>query len=464
MADSHIRLIGRGLGVLAAASLLAGVSLDAAAYGSKGRLELQTGKSISAFHVQYQQFVNSSWMSVSSQAFATGKGCTIFLNPVVPAFDPAYPSILKPLVTLAAKGGRGDLGYVATSIGVFDGPQGTACGRVSFDKGESLTLALGDYLEKYSANAFDRLELDLEVKGDTKLRIDVMFNGAVTNSYYLLAGAAVVGGSPDQIGKELTPLDNTYKCSASSDSGPDAGASDNCRLIINDIGDELVITPEQGEISLEGGGDFGLLEGTKTYIFLTEADGIFDCGDTAISSDETMSCSVTRLDPGGTKACVPVPYVFRTGGGSCELTVDPSGQQIVANLFVAYQPEDAPAGSLSDTTWPDIELSLVSFADDAPNTTHPIPACLGTTIRDILPVGDSPDVPDGDGQVDPIPEIAAIAKDSALDRVKGNNSIDFACAYERSEVLETNTDLPNQLLLYISERIQFWGDIKFERF
>jgi len=313
---------------------------------------------------------------------------------------------------------------------------------VSQAKAEAIELALGPDIPG-GANAFDRLELDLELKGDVVLKMDVTFNARVV-TYYLEAGA---GRAP------IVPDPSTVtRCTISSDAGPDSGPSDNCRWVVDELGKSFRITPLQGEFSLEGGGDFVDASVNRTAIFLTEADGIFDCGDTATSADAAMSCAVTRLDPGGTAACVPVPYVFRTGGGTCELTVDPNGQQIVANLFVSYDPEPAPGNLLTIgsaySNWPEVPLSRVWFANDPSNTSYPIPPCLGATISD------------GFTGPSPIPEIQ---NGDSTDWVPGNDTIEFACAFQRTETLETDPG-SNSLKRYVEEGIQFWGDIKFERF
>jgi hypothetical protein len=448
MADSHFGLIGRGLGVLAAASLLAGVSLEAAAYGSKGAIFLETGKTLSNFN-----FVYEGPKGTIQQDFALIKGCTVELD----GSDPK-------LVSLAAlrSGTLGTLGYMATSVGVYDGPQGTACGRVSQPRTEALQLALDPgladltkTLTETGANAFDRLELDVELKSDVRLRLDITFGTRVV-SYYLESGAAV-GTSPVDV-----PQERVKRCEIASDSGPDAGPSDNCLWVVDELGKSFRITPEMGEFSLEGGGDYADVKSNRTAIYLTEADGVYDCGDTVDVESGDFACTITRLNPGDGSACKAVPYVLRSNGSSCELTVDPQGQQMVANLWVKYDPESTAsltddstgtAGLLS-TSWPNVPLSLVSFATN-PGVTYPIPACVGATIKDVLP-------PTGLLlTIDPIPEI-----DSGEDRVPSsiseNDFIEYACAIERHESFRT--DSSGNLKLWVEELIQFWGDIKFERF
>jgi len=448
MADSQFRLIGRGLGVLAAASLLAGVSLDAGASDATKRLALQTGKTLDAFRIDYEEKDSLGvWAPPPGEntvlpQLLSGTGCTFTLT------GPDYLG-LKP------GGGRGELGWVATSIGVYDGPRGTGCGRISADKRESLEVVLGT-TRPSSYFAFDRIELDLEVKGDVRVLVEVKFGNSVTK-YYLKAGAGQVLGSPDEINKVLTPSDNTYKCSASSDSGPDSGPSDNCRLIIEDLGQSFKITTEVGEISLEGGSDFTDVKSSRTFIYLTEPDGDLVCGETIEQGDtDGMYCAITRLDdPNATSACKAVPYIFRTVGNSCVLSSDMQGQQLVANLFISYDPEDsvAPSLALDDlTVWLPSSLSRVSFDNDASGSTYQIPQCLGLTLTNI-DLGATP--PAGP---DPIPEIAS----GIYDRIQGNDTIEFACAFMRQEIYGSDSLLNPKTRVH--EGIQFWGDIKFERF
>jgi hypothetical protein len=68
------------------------------------------------------------------------------------------------LAILTAAGGNGDVGLGPDSIGVANGPKGVACYRISYNYGEKLTVRLGPDLGLADANAFYRLELDLETK------------------------------------------------------------------------------------------------------------------------------------------------------------------------------------------------------------------------------------------------------------------------------------------------------------
>jgi hypothetical protein len=436
MADFMCRSSGRGVVALVVAVLLAGVSLEAAAVGDKGTIYFETGKLLTNFSFSYVPGSDSSpgILPAEQRLKFKGKGCIVEL-------DPGYPE----LVTLhPLRGGSpGSLGFVSTSLGVYDGPQGTACGRVSQAKGEALGLSLGAGLP--DGNAFDYLKIDIEAKGDVVLRLDVTFDGTV-ESYYLTAGAGAVS-DPE------VPLERITDCGPLSDSGPDAGPGDNCSWEISALGTSFTITPTAGEFSFEGGGDFPDVTANRTVIHLTEADGILDCGQSATATADpdsaNISCSLTRLDPQlGT--CTPVNYVFRTSGNTCSFEADPEGQQLVANLFVSYDPEIAGGNTLNIdstyTNWPAVALSRVAFASDPNAADYPIPPCLGATISD------------GFSGPAPIPEIA---DGTSTDWVGGNDTIEFACVFQRTEVLET--DPGSGLKRYIEEGLQFWGDIAFSR-
>jgi len=479
MATSRFELTGRFLAGIAAASLLAGVSLDAAAYGSKGRIALQTGKTLSAFQFTYEVATSADWATYSTprtQAILPGtKGCLLLDMPYATGSDLARLNAFGPRgVDLA-----GTLGWVATSIGVHDGPQGTDCGRVSNDKTEAIGLTLGSGIPAPTAtatpaNAYDRLEIDVEVKGDVDLTLAVMFEGRTT-TYRLLAGSGKVSeGTADPEGKVLRPGDQVYRCSAATDGGADAGPKDNCRWIIEDLGTSFKIIPHSGEFSLEGGGDHDNVIANRTLIYLTEADGILDCGDTISAESSQISCEITRLDPPpGYSACVVVPYVFRASADepSCTLTSDMGGQQLVANLFVKYDAEPAktlPGGvDLEDLeVWLPADLSKVSFdSDTSPGTEYDIPPCLGLTLTNIdLSLRlDSNHEPLPRIGPDPIPQIDDAGPDGVYDRIEDDDFIQFACAFMRQEVYETDLAEPLIQKVRIEEGIQFWGDISFAR-
>ena len=461
MSVSVLRATGRLLLPVTAAVLLAGVSLEAGAYGSKGRIAFETGKVLDGFHFTLEKEQGAgNWVAVSGpvrQGFSTLKGCTI----IPKTADPELVRVMPYRGTSA-----GTLGYVSTSLGVYDGPQGTACGRVSESKSEALSLAVGSAIQLGDANAFDRLELDLEVKGDVTLKLEVDFHGSV-RTYTLLAGSAQVGGNPTPPGTVFNPTnsDVPFKCSAASDSGPDSGPSDNCRWIIEDVGTSFKITPKLGEFSFEGGGDYAGSEAflNRTFIYLTRADGILNCGDSRETGDAAarIACSITRLDAPG-ETCVPVPYVFRTdvaddGTQSCIFEADMGTQQLVANIFTSYglETQEDLTDDLPDLgVWQPRPLSKIHFNING-TPAYDIPPCLGLTLTG-LDVDAQERVGPG-----PINEIYDGGADGLYDRVKYvNDTIEFACAFMRREVFETVDGFNTTR---VSEGIQFWGDPQLSR-
>jgi len=449
---------------VAAAVLLAGVSPNAAALfdpdfeGEDGRLELQTAKDLDGFHFRLQKWTVDpntnigAWKYVMvgtspnqvplEQGFTVDKGCTI---------RQAGPMLGR--LTPYKNGTGGDLGYVATSLGVYDGPQGTACGRVSKSKNESISFAVGDASELNGANAFDMLELDIEVKGDVWLELVVNFDG-VSKPYYLKAGGdfdASLLNDGEVFGPENPLAGDTYYCRSSSDSGPDSGPSDNCRWKIKDLGRSFTINPISGEFSLEGGGDFFGAATERTFVYLTSIDGYLDCNLPITTTGDGVTCDATRLDAPG-EVCTKVPYVFRaTFDGErqyCILEADMGSQQRVVNIFTTYDKElqqepEFPIGSTK--VWEAAALSQIKF--DTSNVPVPIPPCLGLTLT----------YPEGEVEPLPIPK----SEVQPLDRVSGG-FIEFACAFMREETFGTD-DTSNENWTRIREGIQFWGDPQLSR-
>lgn len=467
---SVIRTTGRMLLPVTAAALLAGVSLEAGAFdpdvdGDYGRLEFQTGKDLGSFHFRFQKepttvgYTQGSWTfwsDLDTQGFVVMKGCTVTTT------DKTIPPSGPELARLTGLKGTGtsDLGYVATSLGVYDGPQGTACGRVSSAKSEKILFEVGSAAELGGANAFDRIDLDLEVKGETTLKLEVNFDGNATY-YYLVAGAGVDPGSLNNgtiFGPGNPTAGNTFYCRASSDSGPDSGPSDNCRWQIRDVGRSFKIEPIYGEFSWEGGGDFSGEAAKRTHIYLTRIDGFLGCSaDPIETSGNGVACEATRLDP-PTGDCNPVPYVFRATSDDqrqyCILEADMGTEQLIVNIFTTYEKETQqglPDG-VSDVNglnaWVSGPLSQIKY--DTDTSPYFIPPCLGLTLTNM-------DLANDVGP-DPIQEIS-----TTYDRV-GGGLIEFACAFLREESFGSDATSSGYVhWTRIREGIQFWGDPQLSR-
>lgn len=205
-------------------------------------------------------------------------------------------------------------GLNGISIGIKSGgAQGVPCGRV--DGSEDLTLSL------VGVPLASMADLDLELKGDAKVRLDVHMDGSVVDSFEVRSGASIVEGQgADGHGTEpftatattddpATPRDESIaNCRNQSDSGPDAGARDNCRVTIDPSlpFDAVSFVPLVGEMSLEGSGDFGNDTDFDTVFYLTSWEGTLDCGQSVSDVDGDVEATITRLDFGECK-----PKLFR---------------------------------------------------------------------------------------------------------------------------------------------------------
>ena len=142
------------------------------------------------------------------------------------------------------------------AIGVKSGgSQGVPCSRV--DQTEDLTLSLGDVPDAVQAT------VDLELKGDARIKIVVSRDGTTINTFEVRSGGGIIPGQGTD-GSTTVPYTATATATASiancregSDSGPDAGPNDNCFVTIIPSGafDAVTFKPLRGEMSLEGGGD-----------------------------------------------------------------------------------------------------------------------------------------------------------------------------------------------------------------
>jgi len=356
------------------------------------------------------------------------------------------------LATLTAAGGLGSMGLGPDSIGVFDGPRGTACYRITSSLGESVTFGLGTSVPgpQIDANAFYRLELDIEVKQNAAFRLDILIGGTVTDQFYMRSGSSIVAGqgstapgSPDKI----------LNCAAQSDSGPDAGSRDNCRWIVEALGQQFRLIPLIGEGSLEGGGDFGT--GTAAYdnnslVYLTKgAIGALGCENTPVPQGTSTStigdgvndaqCTITRIDPtnlGGSCTTV-VGYVLRNIGVAegCEMLKTP-GEQLAASADILFPPE--PRTALGSEP-----LTTILFSNPLGSPVAFTPQrCTGTVVLDSNGKRTILEVLSG-GTV-------------GTDVVAGGHK-DWAC------ILDNVQEYIGADQMQIRQTILFWGDIEIKR-
>ena len=405
----------------------------------RGVLRLQLGKNVASggLHVP-KRFIHEP--SGLSQAILRSGSCGLVLG---------GPSALA---TLSAAGGNGALGLGTGSIGVFDGATGVPCSRISASEGESVTLNLGADLAAsplVNANAFWRLDLDIEVKQNAEFLLQILSRNAVTAEFRLRTGSSIVAGEGSQ--SPGSP-DGILNCSARSDSGPDSGALDNCRWVVNALGQGFRLIALQGEGSLEGGGDFVDPYAKNSLIYLTEgAVGALGCESTNVPQDtqtgtigdgvNTAQCGVTRIDPTGLggSCTTAIGYLFRNIDGvaeGCEILKSP-GEQLAASIAITFPPETA-------TTLGAEPFTAIRFSDGAGGLVSFVPErCIGTVVTDrngnltILEVLSVPNF---------VPDV-----------VTSTPQKDWAC------VLDNGQNYLGSGSMQVSQTLLFWGDIEFSR-
>jgi hypothetical protein len=347
-----------------------------------------------------------------------------------------------------------DLGFGPDSIGVYDGPKGVACYRISAGPGESIQFGLGpDLTSKYGARSFYKLVIDLEVKQNARFALQVLRAGVPFGAPWILES-----GSSISMPGNTSDGDNPYACTARSDSGPDSGSNDNCRWVIEAVGDGFTLTALMGEGSLEGGGDFGSAAWyNNTQIYLTDAEiGLMGCaeppGDDADGSpytsvigdgDERAMCAVARFDTGSipnVAGCsTNVAYLFRTvstGIGGCEIAKTP-GEQVAAVMDITFPPE------------PRVELDTKSPTQITfPGNTTPldIPLCRGTIVYDGSGTPSIEEVLDGSGAL------------GDIDHVSGDSYIQWACILDDEERYVGDGVEETSMQIQVRQRILFFGD------
>jgi hypothetical protein len=439
-----LRVRRAGAVALAAVVLFAGVNLEAVAAGSMGILRLQLGN-------QNQFVYETGTGAVVQRFYEEGKGSCLL------TWYTGDPRLAE--LTPAGGAGAARPGMGSTSIGVYNGKTGVPCERVSADAFESLTLTLGVYTRTtLGANAFDRLELDIEVKKDARVKLTTYVAGSISRIYELRTGASIIPGEGlnpalDGTLPASNPANRIVNCLARSDSGPDSGSSDNCRWTIDDLGQAFKIEALAGEFSLEGGGDFGVdAFNNNSLVYLTSVvESTLTCGGTTptIGIGESLfgaSCQVSAppaTSSGSATCTTSIHYVLRDIDGDqsgCEFIKAPGGQ-LAAAAKIVFPPEARTAlNSIPKTTvvFPDGFGGTVAYQPDL---------CTGT-------VGGTATNPT-------ILEVLTAAPPAGfVDQVPGNGYRDWAC------ILEQNVEYLGPLVspqMQVSQTILFWGDPAFSR-
>lgn len=268
------------------------------------------------------------------------------------------------LVSLVGRQGSSSskpVGLNQDSIGVKSKGPGVSCGRV--DDREFLTLSIANGASDDLAGLnFIGGELDIETKKNVTVVAELKLDGSTIDTFQLRTGSSIIPGqgvptvgpysrvATSTYDDPSTPVDERIaNCGSQSDSGPDSGANDNCRWVIDSLlpFDTIVFSPmnNKTEFGLEAGSD-GTVSGPRgaelstgdSLFFLTRAEGILECGQTKSESDGPYtSGSFTRLDTlsvaGGCE--VAKPYLLDVAAGAepgeaGEITFAPEGATIEA--------------------------------------------------------------------------------------------------------------------------------------
>ncbi len=271
-------------------------------------------------------------------------------------------TVTGPLASLT--GTRKGPGLSGNGIGIKSGgSNGTPCGRV--DSSEALTLGLVGVPAALSA------DLDLELKGGTRVLIETRKNGVVVDTFDVRAGDGVVAGQgvdgtmTEPYSVQVTSDDPSTavderigNCRNASDAGPDSGARDNCRVTIlpSSAFDQVTLKPVRGEVSLEGSGDFGDNVAFDTIFHLVDYDGEIDCGDTVTDDDGPIEGTITRYENTDGSDCVAKPYNLDVvasdpaEGGNESVTFeinDPGSQQAIYEATLVFdQPLTTPLSAV----------------------------------------------------------------------------------------------------------------------
>lgn len=242
-------------------------------------------------------------------------------------------------------------GLNGISIGVKSGgSQGVPCGRI--DSTEALTVNLED------VPLAAAVDLDLELKGGARVTIETYLDEEKTGSFEVRSGDSIVAGEgvdgtsgepfsvlvatddPDTIALD----ESIGNCRNQSDSGPDAGSRDNCRVTVHPSlpFDALKLVPTVGEVSLEGSGDFGNDPAADTIFYLTTFEGVLDCGDEQSDSDGDVAGTIIRHSNTDGSECVKKPYRLFADGEEGSVTFeidDPGSQEAFYEAFITLDQE-----------------------------------------------------------------------------------------------------------------------------
>jgi len=260
------------------------------------------------------------------------------------------------LLSFGAAAGSASAKQDAMGVDYING-SGVNCAGID-SKGnahEALIVTLGPRLRKPIAPTnmhFTKLVLQLELKG-TSVVTEVIVKdefapGAPTEIWEVRGGSAVSASDPGRAADDFGSTNHIIDCLAGgTDVAPDA--RDTCIVSIAAFGNSFTIRSVEGSTSLEGGRSLpGFSE-----IHLTDASGMYDCGDTLTTTSLSQggvtvaSAACRRLEtnlincPTSTQ-CVAVPadLRFENAGYDLVLEFDEGDQCVAVQCQVAFAPYD----------------------------------------------------------------------------------------------------------------------------
>jgi len=225
---------------------------------------------------------------------------------------------------------------------------------------EALTITLGDRPAALGLR-FTKLVLQLELKGTevvTEIAVNDSISGVPTEYWEVRGGASIDPSDPGRDPSDFTNPNRIIDClGGGSDVAPDA--RDTCIVVISTFGNSFTVKSMKGSTSLEGGRS---LPG-YTEIHLTDADGIYDCGDTITSTSlteggvEVARAECRRLEtnlincPSSTQCiAVPADIYFEQGGTALNLEYDEGDQCVAVQCQIAFAPYELGAAITANSS------------------------------------------------------------------------------------------------------------------
>jgi hypothetical protein len=336
------------VGVLAVAALVApangslpvGSTRPAPQYAPAGILALNTGNGGGS--VGFDK--NTDGVAEATQSLATGTNCAVKTD----------ESLLK-IDGYAGTSTTDVASFSSNSLGVAEKKTGTSCYQSNAPV-ERMVLSLNKTNVRSSLGPLvaSSAYLDVELKQSARILATATLNNTEVARFELQSGSTIgLAPLPDVTAARV------FTCNNPADSGPDAGALDNCRWPISapswlsaDDGvyfDAIALEAKNGSFSVEGGAD-GDIPGpipsqtvptVYTNSSLVElssvSDGDLACGDIASiqGTGTTPGVSVDRLDTNADPAqtCVKVPYKLSNGTDSAQF-LKPMDQQSTAQFVI----------------------------------------------------------------------------------------------------------------------------------